>query len=603
MAGNRVQLIHEIDATPSIREAAKVEAAWNKSHKGLEKGAKTAASKVSRSNQAIAGASAAATASIAAQQQAWLSMGTTVASAFAAGGVIAGGIALTGSLIGALSKQTDKTEERWRRDFEGMEAKTKSLREQTLSMQREFQETRGVDHLREQLKALSKQADEAGREANTTRQRFEELDAAAKKSTPFSTGVDLLKRFATARQSGVVLPSLSERRGKAQGQLKRDEAEANVLKAQEAEIVRQLDIRTASRAQARFKVTTSINRALEDRIALLRADTTAAKRRVQQEQALRNLTEQVLGTGKDKLTVEGLRAKADAAGTKERAAALREAADQLERFPRLLDKMKQATRLASFGPLTKRAEATVTGLLRQNVLLTTDSPRARERRRLEFAKEDALKRIGTVPSGAPPELERSITQSRSLVEDQFDLAFATIGKRFPTAFESFQQSIGPQLTSGLAGAITAGATQGSDGVKSVLLNLAQSLTSQLLNLGIGTLLGGGGPDSSFGGIFGGALSFLFPQGKKGGATGASFITQGTGLFFAGERGPELVAGDRNTTDVTPLKQLQGGEPSIVNNVTVHVSGRADGDNIAGKVRDALLRLQRTSRGRRVLRGR
>ncbi len=579
MPDNRVRLIHEIDATPSIREAAKVEKSWDKAHKGIERGAKTTASKAATSSQLISGAIGGATAAVAAHQRSWAALGTSIVASFAAGGPVGGGIALLGAGIGFLSSETEKANPR----MKALAAETLRLVEANKKLDREALVIQGVSLQEQELKKVNVELELAADNLDRIRKKsfkqeegfFEPFRALGRAFTGALSPKQKAIEAASARESGV-----------------RDKRNALIENADK------------SKFNERLGFVVQVNRQLQDRTAIIRGTNAAARQRIQLEQQFRDILNKVGGQGPKKL-----RKLADAAseiGDKDKSANLRRFADELDTLKRRIEAVPSALAKSRSQNLLDSFTKESAALTRQNALLAESNPLLRARLRIQQETDRAIKRVDDLvgTSGISAEAKAAGEQFKLQLETRGDQAMENVRKQFPTAFESFTTSVGPAISSGLSQSIIAGVTSGGEAAQQVLLNLAQSLAGSLLNAGLSTLLGGGGAGSDFGGIFGGALSFLFPQGKRAAASGASFITQGTGLFFAGERGPELVAGDRNTTDVTPLSKLQGssGDAAPVN-ITFNISGKADPAAIADQVRTTILRLRRTSRGRRVLGGR
>ena len=115
---NRVRLIHEIDASPSMNSAQQLEARWDQTHQRIGKGAQNAARIGAIATRTLSAGIGAVTAAGAASERQWLSLGTTILASFAAGGPIAGGIAIVAGAIGLLVGGLNDTEKAVRRTSE-----------------------------------------------------------------------------------------------------------------------------------------------------------------------------------------------------------------------------------------------------------------------------------------------------------------------------------------------------------------------------------------------------------------------------------------------------------------------------------------------------
>lgn len=100
MADNRVRLIHEIDGSASLATAAQIEQRFDRAHGAIDKGAQRTARIASQAARAMSAGIGAVTAANAASERQWLSLGTSILASFAAGGPIAGGIAVLAAGLG-----------------------------------------------------------------------------------------------------------------------------------------------------------------------------------------------------------------------------------------------------------------------------------------------------------------------------------------------------------------------------------------------------------------------------------------------------------------------------------------------------------------------
>jgi len=164
--------------------------------------------------------------------------------------------------------------------------------------------------------------------------------------------------------------------------------------------------------------------------------------------------------------------------------------------------------------------------------------------------------------------------------------------------ERFTRTLGPQLADTLADGLVTGIREGKDKAGRVFTDFLGNIGSQLASLGTNALL-----FQLLGGIGGGAL---FPQGIRFFAHGGSFVTQGGGLFVAGEGANREQVSERDgITTVEPVKaaKVSGGGVSFGGvNITVTGADASDPNAFAERLLEGLAVVARSSKGRRLFGG-
>lgn len=297
MADEVVRLVVEVDASKVGAAAAAMRGTFGAAVRGMDAdskraqqsvegigfGADKAARLAARAMQGVSRGIGAVTAGIAAQERSWIGLGTSMLTAFAAGGGIGLGLAAIGAgvglLIGREKEAGDAAAElrkRWDESFSAMTDKTKELALATVKAREETEALQALvaggakgtgDLAGQMLLQTAKRLDAEIKAKQTELHSLQGRDASGK---PITTGF------------GIPLP-LSELNDSFGGQearlaeITRAEKERLELVAQRKEIEKQIGDFTAAKHATETlqhrKEAEETNRLLEDRLRILRAET------------------------------------------------------------------------------------------------------------------------------------------------------------------------------------------------------------------------------------------------------------------------------------------------------------------------------------------
>lgn len=540
MAEEVVRLVVEVDAskagpaTARMRQefTANVRAMDAESKKaqagvtGIGQGAQQASKVAAGAMRAMSAGIGAATAAAAAQQRSWLALGTTILGTFAAGGPVAGGIALVGAAFGLLAGDADRAAERMKAAFAGVATAANEIRGSALALWGDTARA-GMTEL-ERVRDDAAKASEAARRA---REAFANpLDSAGAVESAITS-----KQAEIERLSAVGTLAAKTR-------IKEIEAEKKELEDlyKIALRVRDLENRKAGfeRQGLSARVTT---RQLDEASALLRSGGAQIRGSLGDRAAAATAAEADARAREDLANVrEAIRLRGLGADSLRQAEALQrtfngEKADEVRLEQEIVELEAQVaalSRLTSSEGKTQAADAQAILDAKRALLGVTRTINAATAAR-DMQQELAMMRAITDEERAQVALQRDLDQKRRAGWTEAALAeFAALRNRQPIV--DFARSLTDTIRGSLTDAIVDGLSNGFDNgwdiarsfidqmQRQLIGSLVGSLTSGLPSLLTG-LLGGGG-----GGGFGGAASTItsvvgaFTGGGTASVSGAGF---------------------------------------------------------------------------------
>jgi hypothetical protein len=528
-----------------------------------------------RAMQAMAAGIGATTAAAAAGERQWLSLGTVILGSFAAGGPIAGGVALIGAAIGIMSGQATKAEMAFSQSMKSAREEVKDLkaeldRLETADVSKQIdvsaQTITDMERVNELYSRRNHQLHAIENALRKVAILSEKLESARDGVGPFydffagkrdDTVAKLEEQAKSLREQIQLLDDL---RGRYDELAKRDRNEA-MWKREDA-----LTGMSNQNDLLRLGLSGGFNRANE---MALRQEIEAAELRL--ARYLRDLSEEDLEAQREAIRL------------------LRERLGITEDLNDL-----QVNRLNN-------------GVEREIELLRARNDVERERIRLRHRMEDMLDQ-GASP-GVVGDLERA--------------TMAAIAARpWQDLLRSAEQVLGQGLSDLIYDGITNGFRNASDIAEQIWQSMLRTMINHFVTSGIEGLLsgiggGGGGRGGGLFGIFGGLLGGLFGGGGGGGFSGYS-STGGGGVFTGGgvdlipspsiggdpawefpgmaEGGlatrPTLrVVGERGPEAVIPLHRAaqMGGGGGVHVGLTVNVGSGGDPDAMKGMILAAVAR--------------
>lgn len=428
---------------------------------------------------AMSGSIGAVTAGVAAQERAWLSVGNTVLTSFAAGGIIGGSVAAVGALIGVLTASlkdgTKETEER----IKSLASSTSGLRAENRKLFDELERVRGVDLV--------------ARDAAKARDRFRELTNEA-----IGLTLEMKELQKTDDEARVGLIPASER---------------SIESRRISEIEMQIE------AIAKLKVAEkALIDELQHRLDVVRR-IDEGKEAIRLDDLNKKIRDQV-GLMEDLRTAQGDFGRFQAQLEAQKQKLLAQGASKRD-----VGLFGQEATAGFVGSATAKFAEQQAALERQMELLNAITPL--ERARIQIAQNLAIAiKAASVSDDAPEKLKR---QAEEMKASARELAFAqteSVLRDGPGEFERFQASIKPGIAGALSQGIMAGAKDGFKGATDVALSFLNTLSGSFLNSAANVAINALG--SSFGGSFAG---------------GGDFIADRPQLIQVGERGSERVRVD------------------------------------------------------------
>jgi len=168
VAANSVRLKHEVDASQSIATAKKIEGEYKKTHQSMNtqvassgEAMKTMADRGAQATGQIAAGLGVATAAAASMEGAFLGAAGAVLGAFAAGGPVAGAIAIVAAGAGVVIGKAAKAREAFAQFGANAAADTASIRGEIEAMNAKLDEAAGKNPIEQKLKDIRRQIKQA----------------------------------------------------------------------------------------------------------------------------------------------------------------------------------------------------------------------------------------------------------------------------------------------------------------------------------------------------------------------------------------------------------------------------------------------------------
>lgn len=548
MAEEIVRLVVEVDASKAGPAAAKMrqeftanvramDAESKKAQAGVTaigQGAQQASKVAAGAMRAMSAGIGAATAAAAAQQRSWLALGTTILGTFAAGGPVAGGIALLGAAVGLLATDTDRAAERMKAAFAGVSAAAAEIRGSALSTYTEAARA-GMTEL-ERVRLDAQEAGEAARRAR------------AEASNPLESASDV-EALIVSKQAEI--ERLSEVGTlAAKKRIEEIKAEKKELDDLYKIALRIRDLENKAAGLQRQGLSSRVtDRRLDETRADLRAGGASLRGALGERAAALGTAADAARDREDLANVrEAIRLRGLGADSLRQAEALQrtlngEKADEVRIEQEIVDLEAQ---LAALSRLTstegKNQAADVQAILeaKRQLLGVTRSVNAANTAR-DMQNELAMMRAITDEERAQVALQKDLDQRRRAGWTEAALAeFASLRNRQPIV--DFARS----LTDTVRGSLTDAIVQGLSGGFENGWDIARSFIDQMQRQLIGSLVGSvtSGLPSLIAGLFGGG-------GGGGGGLGST-ITSVVGAFTGG--GTASVSG----SGFSPLPALDTG---------------------------------------------
>ncbi len=470
----------------------------------------------------------AATAAAAAQQRSWLALGATILSTFAAGGPVAGSVALLGAGIGLLTSKADEFGDRMKANAEKARAAVKDLYDEAVQAGVEAERASRSDLENAQADAarLRERADAVGGIAGMPLGSLGEIMAAREvlnaRAAQLATRGD-----AEAKAEAAALDQLNEK-----------------LKALEplaiAAAVALERLQDAQRARAKGQLSATSDgtleaQAREAQVALQAARAGAAGALGDLSEAARRAAANAEGRAALAIAREDLRLRDLSAGSIRQAEAMQrvfngERADEVRLDQEIAELAEKIATLAEVPSEEARKEARELGIVLEAKKGLLDATRAINRASADRDLDWELRMLRAVTDEerARVAIEREIDQRRRSGASEGLLAELSAARAMQPTIE-FARQLSDTVRGGLTDAIVDGLTNGfrngTDIARSLFDQLLRqtvgslvgSLTSALPNLLVGLLGGGGG--GGLGGIFGAVAGAFGGGGSAGGGLG------------------------------------------------------------------------------------
>ncbi len=509
-ADNRVRLIHEIDASQSLATAEQVERRWAQSHAGIDRAVRGTAQHMQRFGTVASSAIGAVTAGVAAQERSWISLGTAVLAAFAAGGPVAGGVALLAAGVGIVTHRTRELDEAQTSVF----ARSRTLLDEATAAARHFtdevKEKSGFDALAAGAERSRAEAADLGKQLNAL------LDAKTK-----------LDRLGGPFESRINVEGL--------GTLTGGQVETAIDKTRAA-------LNQAADAAFRF----------EDAIRFRTQSGEIAAQRL--GESIREEAEQMVRLAEAGSSFTRFVEEVDAAAAKLLAQGASK--EDVDAYVSALRQVEELERRRESANILRDVE-------RQNELLRERDPVKRAELAIDREVEEIYRRLVEL---GQIRTEEEAKRVRIILGERKELQKREVGYDFDAEVKRFREGVGPQISSALSDAIIDGFESGFDNAEDIARSFFRSLLSQLLNLLITAGLRSAFPvlfPSAQGNVLAGGQIVPFARGGVVDRPTLFPMRGATGLM--GEAGPEAIVPLRRTRDGRLGVEASGGSGGTVIN--------------------------------------